>query len=265
METESGLSFLSRLCGRPKCEDCLGPGLPPLSQQVTRLECHGRHLDTVDVVMAVITDITVRLTQQLEAGVILVDCSNKVNIKTIARLLEDRVRTQAESEYRAMKEDGLSKQEREKGRMTAARQWEAVRKALARLFILHINKADCLETSILGLETILAENTNVSAVIILGLNAFYHQVHTEEGISYFYYMKRLRGQIAKATSDHKNSVKILSVELNVFGDKTHSNDRSAAKNPSSVILENSSNGLFVHFQGQSAAFSFNKNNQITWK
>jgi len=265
MQSESGLSFLSRLCGRPSASQCLGPGLPPLSGQVTRVECQGSQVDHQDLLTALTIDITARLTNQLEAGVVLLDSSHKFNMRRLASQLEVRVRAQAEAQYKNMKEAGLSKEERHQGRMTAVKQWEAVRSALSRLLMVHVYTPDSLETSILNLENILAENTNISAVILLGLNAFYHQVQTEEGVSYTAYMKRLRTWITEACSDHKDTVKILSVELNIFGDKTNSEeDQVGASKPSSVVIENYSKGHSVHFQGQSAPFSFDKNNMITW-
>jgi len=261
MQTETGLSFLSRICGRNK-ELSLGPGLPPLSSLVTRLESHGHHKDSLDLITALVTDITARLT--LETSVILIDCSHKFNIKKLSRLLGDRVRKQAEEESKKMKDAGLSREEREKSRMTSYKQWEEVRNALSRLFILHVHTPDCLETSILNLNDIITANYNVSAVIVLGVNTFYHQLHKEEGINYFNYTKRMRSLIEESCSDYKDSVKILMVELNIFGDKTDSEDQIAAKKPSMVIVENSSNGLSVHFQGRSAAISLDNNNMITW-
>ena len=264
MQSESGLSFLSRVCGRPSAELCL-PGLPPLTSQLTRVECQGSHADHMDLLTALITDITGRLTHQLEAGVVLLDSSHKFSVRRLARLLEVNMRREAEAKYRDMKEAGLSKEERQQGRLTSVRQWEAVRTALTRLLMVHTHTPDSLETSILNLENILAENTNISAVILLGLNSFYHQVQAEEGISYSAYMKRLKSLIAGACSEHKDTVKILSVELNIFGDKTDSDeDQIGANKPSSIVIENSSNGQAVHFQGRSAAFSFDDNNMMTW-
>ena len=68
-----------------------------------------------------------------------------------------------------------------------------------------------------------------------------------------------------ACSDYRDSVKVLMVELNIFGDKVQdTEDQIAAKKPSMVIVENSPEGLSVHFQGRSAAFSFDDNNMMTW-
>ena len=265
MQSESGLSFLARLHPRPSGSSCLGPGLPPLTSQLTRLECQGAHLDHQDVIVAAVTDITGRLTHQLEASVVLLDCSHKFNIKTLARLLEDKVKAEVEAEDRRLKDSGVEREERKERRVRSAEQWETVKTALSRLFIIHIHTPDSLEMAILNLENILAENTNISAVIILGVNAFYYQVHTDEEISYVKYMKRLHTMLTEACSVHKDTVKILAVELNIFGDKADSEEDKITHNkPSSVVIENSASGLSVHFQGHSVPFSFDQNNMITW-
>ena len=265
MQSETGLSFLSRLTRRPCGERCLGPGLPRLSSQVTRVECHGSHLDQQDAIMAVINDITGRLTQQLEAGVLLLDCSHKFNTKTLARLLEANVKREVETENERLKESGVDREEREERRVRSAKQWETVKTSLSRLFIIHLHTPDSLELAINNLENILTENTSISSVILLGVNAFFHQVHSEEEVSYVKYMKRLNTMITEACSAHKDNVKILTVELNIFGDKADSEeDKMIVNKPSSVIIENSPYGLSLHFQGQSVPFSLDQNNMILW-
>lgn len=265
MQSESGLSFLSRLSARPRGEECLGPGLPPLSCQLTRLECQGSHLDQQDVITAVVTDIAARLTQHLEASVVLLDCSHKFNIRTLTRLLEDNVKGEVETEDRRLRDSGMDREEREERRMKSARQWDTVKTALSRLFITHLHSPDSLELALLNLENILMENTNISSVILLGVNAFYHQVQSEEDLSYGKYMKRLNSMLTEACSLHKDSVKVLAVELNIFGDKADSEeDKVALTKPSSVIIENSANGLSVHFQGHRVPFNLDQNNMITW-
>ena len=120
--------------------------------------------------------------------------------------------------------------------------------------------------AILNLENILTENTNISSVIILGVNAFYHQVHLDEEVSYANYLKSLKTLITEACSVHKDKVKILAVELNIFGDKDDSEEDciTTANHSSSLIIENSPEGLSVHFQGYSVPFSLDQNNMITW-
>ena len=266
MKSESGLSFLARLHPRPSGAQCLGPGLPPLSSHLTRLECQGAHLDPQDVITALITDMTGRLTHQLEASVVLLDCSHKFNIKTLARLLEDKVKEEVETEDRRLKDSGVEREERQERRVRSAGQWDMVKTALSRLSIIHIHTPHSLEMAILNLENILEENTNISSVIVLGVNAFYYQVHSDEEVSYMNYMKRLNTMLSEACSVHKDNVKILAVELNIFGDKADSEeDKITVNKTSSVVIENSSNGLSVHFQGHSVPFSFDKNNMITWK
>ena len=96
------------------------------------MECQGRHTDPHHLITALVTDITARITHQLETCVILIDCNHMFNVKKLSGLLGDRVRKQAEAESRSMKEAGMSREEREKCRMTSSKQWEAVRNALSR-------------------------------------------------------------------------------------------------------------------------------------
>ena len=121
-----------RGCMRNSGKLCLGPGLPPLSDHVTMLECHGRHTDPHHLITAYVMDITARLTHQMETGVILIDCFHQFHVKKLTVLLADKVRREAEDQNRRMKEAGTSRAEREKTRMMSSKQWVAVRKALSR-------------------------------------------------------------------------------------------------------------------------------------
>ena len=263
MQSETGLSFLARLTPRPSGNQCLPHGLPPLSSQLTWMECQGAHLDQVDVIMAFLNDLTSRLTQELEASVLLLDCSHKFNIKTLVRLMEDKVKEEVESQASTLKDCGVERKER---RLRSATQWDTVKTALSRLFILQLYTPMSQKQAILNLENILTENTNISSVIILGVNAFYHQVHLDEEVSYANYLKSLKTLITEACSVHKDKVKILAVELNIFGDKDDSEEDciTTVNHSSSLIIENSSEGLSVHFQGYSVPFSLDQNNMITW-
>ena len=51
-----------------------------------------------------------------------------------------------------------------------------LRSALSRLHILSVFTASSLEVTLLSLQDLVTENTDISAILTLGINSFYHQV-----------------------------------------------------------------------------------------
>ena len=52
-------------------------------------------------------------------------------------------------------------------------------------------------------------------------NAFV-QVHNDEGINYSAYMRRIKGLVLEGLGDTKDQVRVLAVEVNIFGENNES-------------------------------------------
>ena len=102
------------------------------------------------------------------------------------------------------------------------------------------------------------ENTAVSAIIIFGVNSFYHQFSSDESISYNSYIRRLRQLTLEAVSDNKDQIRVLAVEMNIFGDSEpkHSQD--------CVIIKNTEANISVCYKDSSAAFTLEKGGGVSW-
>ena len=142
LKVESGLSVLSRLCSRPSIDNCLGPGLGQPSQQVTVIRGQGELGDTVDLLTGYVIEVVCNLTLPrvisdvviggCGAAVVLLDCDHHVKVKMVAMALQRRVAMVAEHHWKNMKEKGLSREDREKQRITSTMQWDIVKGALER-------------------------------------------------------------------------------------------------------------------------------------
>merc|ERR1719483_1552805 len=142
------------------------------------------------------------------AGAVLLDCDHHVKVKLVALTLQSRVARVAEQHLTEMKEKGLTKEDREKQRITSSMQWDIVKGALERLLVMNVYTPDHLEISLLSLQNVLMN----------GINSFYHQVRGE-GVSHSSYMKRLINLALAGCKDTSEDLKILYVEHNLFGDK----------------------------------------------
>ena len=203
LKVESGLSVLSRLCSRPSISSSLGPGLPQPKQQVTPVWCKSDNMvDTMGLLTSYVVELLCNITLPkmvgavlvggCGAGAVLLDCDHHVKVKMVALTLQSRVARVAEQHLTEMKEKGLTKEDREKQRITSSMQWDIVKGALERqvhmvcflmkliflfrLLVMNVYTPDHLEISLLSLQNVLIDNTTISAVLINGINSFYHQV-----------------------------------------------------------------------------------------
>ena len=280
IKVESGLSFLSRLTTRPSIDTCLGPGLGPLSQFYTRVLVTGDTcLDSVGVINRYVTDVICRTIAQLPdrdqfeelgdvdgAGVVLVDCCHHISVESIAAELQRKLQVMASEHWRLMKEAGIKREEREKRRITSSKQWEIVKNALSRLYIMKIYNPDNLELSLLSLNDLLLENTTISSIIIVGVNSFYHQVKDNDGVGYNSYIRRLKQLVKDGCGDISEHVKVLAVELNIFGEN---NNEEIDESKKDIIVIKSNNNdkeefYVVNFSGNSVKFKFDPKANITW-
>jgi len=273
LKVESGLSVLSRLCSRPGISNCLGPGLGQPKQQVTQIRCQGDKMgDTVDLLTGYVVELVCNLILPRMigdvmvggsgAGVVLMDCDHHVKVKMVALALQRRVAKVAEQHLKGMKEKGLKKEEREKQRINSTLQWDIVKGALERLLVMNIYTSDNLEISLLSLQNVLIDNTSVSAVLINGINSFYHQVRGDSGISHSAYMKKLINLALEGCKDTSDDLKVLYVEHNLFGDKNEfEKDENSNSN---VVIEKLETNFSVTFLGRKSQFSLNSSGQVVW-
>jgi len=272
LKVESGLSVLSRLCSRPCIDNCLGPDLGKPSQQVTVIRGQGELGDTVDIFTGYVIEVVCNLTLPrvfgdvviggCGAGVVLLDCDHHIKVKMLAMALQRRVAMVAEHHWKDMKERGLGREDREKQRINSAMQWEIVKGALERLFMMDIFTPDQLEISLLSLQNILVDNITISAVLINGINSFYHQVRGDSSISHFAYLKKLLNLAVEGCKDTSEDLKILYVEHNLFGDKKDfEKDENSSSN---VVIEKLETNFSVTFQGKKSKFSLNSRGQVLW-
>lgn len=232
VKLESGLSLLSRLVARPRVDTCLGPGLGPLTHTYTCLSVTGEHQDSVSLLASYTLDLVIRTLLPrtvkeielggCEAGLVMVDCWHQLRLEQVASRLQETLREAAQQHYRSLKEAGLSREEREGRRLTSSDQWAVVKASLSRLFLLTVFSPDSLEVTLVSLHSLLLENTCVSLVLISGVNSFYHQVHNDEGINYSAYMRRIKGLVLEGLGDTKDQVRVLAVEVNIFGENNES-------------------------------------------
>jgi len=272
LKVESGLSVLSRLCSRPSISSSLGPGLPAPKQQVTQVRCSSDMGDTMDLLTSYVVELLCNITLPkmvgevliggCGAGAVLLDCDHHVKVKMVALTLQSRVAKVAEQHLKEMKDRGHSRELREKQRITSSMQWEIVKGALERLLVMNVYTPDNLEISLLSLQNVLMDNTTISAVLINGINSFYHQVKGDTGISHSAYMKRLINLALTGCKDTSEDLKILYVEHNLFGDKNdfekdeHSN--------SNVVIEKLETNFAVTFLGCKSQFSLNSSGVFMW-
>jgi len=273
LKVESGLSVLSRLCSRPAISTCLGPGLAEPKQQTTQIRCQGDNLgDTVGLLTSYVVEVVCNITLPkmlgdvivggCGAGVVLMDCDHHVKVKMVALALQRRVARVAEQHLKEMKGDGVKKEEREKRRINSTIQWDIVKGALERLLVMNVFTPDSLEISLLSLQNVLMDNTSVSAVLVNGINSFYHQVRSDSGISHSAYMKRLLNLALAGCKDTSEDMKILFVEHNLFGDKNEvEKDENSNSN---VVIEKLETNFSVTFQGRKSQFSLNSAGQVLW-
>jgi len=271
LKVESGLSVLSRLCSRPSISTCLGPGLSEPTQQVTHVKFKG-NMDTVitstSYVVEVLCNITLpkRVEEVVlggcEAGVIFLDCDHHVKVKMIALALQRKVAKVAGLHLKEMKENGVRKEERERRRINSTRQWEIVKSALERLLVMNIYSPDNLEISLLYLQNVLTDNTSISAVLVNGINSFFHQVRVDSGISHSAYIKKLTNLAVTACKDTSEGLKVLFVEHDLFGNK---NEPEKDENSSSnVVIGQLDTNFYVSFLGRKSTFSLNCSGQVVW-
>jgi len=272
LKVESGLSVLSRLCSRPSISSSLGPGLPQPKQQVTPVWCKSDNMvDTMGLLTSYVVELLCNITLPkmvgavlvggCGAGAVLLDCDHHVKVKMVALTLQSRVARVAEQHLTEMKEKGLTKEDREKQRITSSMQWDIVKGALERLLVMNVYTPDHLEISLLSLQNVLMDNTTISAVLINGINSFYHQVR-EEGVSHSSYMKRLINLALAGCKDTSEDLKILYVEHNLFGDK---NDFEKDENSNSnIVIEKLETNFAVTFLGCKSQFSLNSSGQVMW-
>lgn len=266
MKVETGLTLLSRLVPRPALWDCVGPGLSPPTNLITNLVV-GVGEDMVEVVtnsylLELISTVTLPPSTRTGvvvggrgAGLVLVDCDHKLAMSQVAEVLGRKVKKVAETHYK-----GLPK-ERRGERITSAEQWDLVRESLARILVMEVFNPDCLEVTLLSLQSVLEENTNISCVILLGLNSFYQQVKLETGVSYSTYMSRLVGMVETGCKGVAEELKVMVIEHNLFGDKSEKEDSD-----SKVIIENidEGDGYLIVSGGSQARFTLGEDLRVTW-
>jgi len=271
-KVESGLSVLARLCSRPSITNCLGPGLGQPNQQVTLIRHQGELGDTVDLLTGYVTELVCNLILPRNigdvviggcgAGVVLLDCDHHVKIKKVAMALQWRVGKVAEEHWKDMKEKGLTREDREMKRINSTMQWDIVKEALKRLYIMDIFDPVTLEVSLLSLQNIVVENTCISAVLINGINSFYHQVRGDSSISHSAYLKKLINLALEGCKDTSDDLKIFCVEHNLFSEKY---DPEKDENSSSyVVIEKAEESFSVAFQGRKSLLSINHSGQVIW-
>ena len=90
-------------------------------------------------------------------------------------VLESKVRSVSDSHYRS-----LSKERRGKERVTSREQWDLVKQSLARLHVMEPFTSLSLEVSLLSLQSVLHQNTNLACVVLAGINTFFHQVRHQD-------------------------------------------------------------------------------------
>jgi len=273
LNMESGLSVLSRLCTRPSIYGYLGPGLGQPSQQVTKIRCQGpKDEDMVDVVTGYCLELISNLILPgkisevslggCEAGLILIDCDHHLKVKLIANILQNKVASAALQHMKEMKEQGISREERNKRRINSTLQWEAVKGSLERILIMEVFTPDQLEISILSLQNVLMDNIRISAVLIAGVNSFFHQVRGETGISHAAYMKKVLNHINVGCKDTSEELKILYLEHNLFGENNvlEKNENSS----SDIVIEKLETNYSATFRGRKLLFSLNSCCQVVW-
>jgi len=267
---ETGLSLLSRLVTRPSVDDCLGPGLQSLDQIFTDVHVVGEHQDSVTVATRFMSQVLTNvilvskykhvIIGGCDAGAVVVDCSHQMKSEQIAALLQRRVRKIAENHYRGLKDAGVKKEERESKRLTSADQWEIVKTGLSRFYLVNVYSPENLEITLLSLNDTLLENPSISAIFILGANAFYHQVQNSDGIGYQSYLRRLRHLTIDSLSDNnQDQVRILFTEPNIFGENC---ELSEEKKDTIVILNNEET-LKVKYLDSEAKFQLDEG-EIKW-
>jgi len=267
---ETGLSLLSRLVTRPSVDDCLGPGIQTLGQMFTDVHVLGEYQDSVTVVTRFMSQVltNVILVSQFknvdiggcDAGAVVVDCTHQMKTEQIAALLQIRVRKIAENHYRSLKEAGVKKEERNNKRLTSADQWEIVKTALSRFFLVNVYSPENLEITLLSLNNTLMENPSISAVFILGVNAFYHQAHSSDGIGYQSYLRRLRHLTIDSITDNQDQVRILVTEPNIFGE----NCEISEEKKDNIVIVNNEETLKVKYLDSEAKFLLHEDGEIKW-
>lgn len=177
LKVESGASLLCRLVGRSGPGACLGPGLPVPrpGPAPTRLLTRGEAADTVQIRSALTVEMVVRATTA-GATVLLIDCDHHAGPDRVAGVLQTRAARQAAERDRELRAAGAGRAERVAGRLGSSEQWELVAGALGRMLYKSVFTPDGLEMALLSLPTLTAEHTNLSLVIVSGVNTFYHQV-----------------------------------------------------------------------------------------
>ena len=268
MKVESGLSLLSRLVSRPNIDSVLGPEMRPLTSCWTSVLTMGDHQDMVTVQSNYILDLVTRtllprshgevVIGGLEAGLVMVDCCHQFDVETLTSLLQTRIRHIAETHFTTMRDAGVTRDLRDKQRLTSTDQWNIVKNSLSRLFIINVYNPDIFEISLISLSNLIMENAAVSAIIIFGVNSFYHQVSSDESISYNSYIRRLRQLTLEAVSDNKDQLRVLAVEMNIFGDSEPKHNQDC------VIIKNTDTNISVCYKDSSSAFTLEKGGGVSW-
>jgi len=276
VELESGLAVLSRLCTRPDINKCLGSSLGPLEKDLLMVRIHeniSEENDSSEVVTSYLVDLLCNIILPSKmgereiggcgAGVVLLDCDHHVKIKMVASALQNRVRFIAEQYYKELKKKvGVTKDELERKRINSNLQWEIVKSSLERLLIMDIYSPENLEVSLLSLHDVIMSNISISAVIINGINSFFHKVHLESRVSHNIYISMLLNIASSVNKELKNVVTWFYVEHDFFSEKK--DDNSKHKN-NSIVISKSEKHFCVIFNGNKSSFCLNDSGQVIWR
>jgi len=237
---ENGLSVLSRLVVRSGVSGCLGPGDP--GEKELGVGCPITSLDWEDTdtaLEAYMIEVICKAVLPMvageglvpiggcEAGLLILDCDHRIKMTDIADALLRRVGKVAEEHYKKLPKH------RRNERLSGGRgeQWRVVRESMARISLIQVFDHDQLQLNLLSLPSLLRQKENVSCVLILGINMFYHQTRLNSPVSHRAHVAKLLASAEIATKGY--SVRLLYTEHRLFG-KDEENWDSAQ----GVVVEN---------------------------
>jgi len=258
LEVESGLAVFARLAKRPKLSAWLGPNLP-LPALPLVLHCPLSILSPYSLELAARAVLPREGPRGVHLGgaaaeLVIVNANHTFSMGSLVNLLASRVRAAAAQHLAT-----LPRQDRARLRLTSSMQWDIVRQAADRCHVLEPFTPLELELSFLSLKRVVQENINVAAVLVLGINAFFHQVRHESGTSQDAYIKKMRGYLESALGDLKDDVKAVIYQHNLFKE-------SKEKSQDCIILEETEEiGQWkVIWDTKQIQFKTGASNEVLW-
>ena len=91
------------------------------------------------------------------------------------------------------------------------------------------------------------------------LNIF--QAHKEQDIGYNSYLRKIRKLALEGVSEAGDQIKIIAVEMNIFGDNTFSDDNTKNDN---IVIVNKAEKVTVKYQQSEAMFDINSEEGLKW-